>query len=125
MQSPGHRDHPEHRVDERPVRGRLRAVLGADVLADSDDVIEVDEDGNPPRYYFPRDNVRMDRMSASDTRTYCPFKGEASYFTMEFLDGQMPDAAWTLKQPYDEHADLKDRVAFYSEKFDDLQFKRG
>jgi uncharacterized protein (DUF427 family) len=37
----------------------------------------------------------------------------------------MPDAAWTLKQPYDEHADLKDRVAFYSEKFDDLQFKRG
>ena len=125
MQSPGHRDHPEHRVDERPVRGRLRAVLGADVLADSDDVIEVDEDGNPPRYYFPRANVRMDRMSPGDTRTYCPFKGEASYFTMEFLDGQMPDAAWTLKQPYDEHADLKDRVAFYSEKFDDLQFKRG
>ena len=67
MQSPGHRDHPEHRVDERPVRGRLRAVLGADVLADSDDVIEVDEDGNPPRYYFPRANVRMDRMSPGDT----------------------------------------------------------
>src|SRR4051812_6133885 len=125
MQSPGHRDHPEHRVDERPVRGRLRAVLGADVLADSDDVIEVDGDGNPPRYYFPRDHVRMDRMRPSDTRTYCPFKGEASYFAMEFLDGQMPDAAWTLADPYDEHADLKDRVAFYSEKFDGLQFKRG
>ena len=125
MRSPGHREHPEHHVNERHVPGRLRALLGADVLVDSDDVIEVDEDGNPPRYYFPRDNVRMDRMSASDTRTYCPFKGEASYFTMEFLDGQMPDAAWTLKQPYDEHADLKDRVAFYSEKFDDLQFKRG
>ena len=125
MQSPGHRDHPEHHVDQRPVRGRLRAVLGADVLADSDDVIEVTEDGNPPRYYFPRDNVRMDRMSASDTRTYCPFKGEASYYTMEFLDGVMTDAAWTLPDPYDEHADLKDRVAFYSEKFDDLQFKRG
>jgi len=125
MRSPGHREHPEHHVDERRVPGRLRALLGADVLADSDDVIEVDEDGNPPRYYFARDDVRMDRMSASDTRTYCPFKGEASYFTMEFLDGQMPDAAWTLKEPYDEHADLKDRVAFYSEKFDGLQFKRG
>ena len=125
MRSPGHREHPEHRVAERHVRGRMRAQLGADVLADSDDVIEVDEDGNPPRYYFPRDNVRMDRMHPSDTHTYCPFKGEASYFTMEFLDGQMPDAAWTLKEPYDEHADLKDRVAFYSEKFDGLQFKRG
>ncbi|HEY8977010.1 MAG TPA: DUF427 domain-containing protein [Burkholderiaceae bacterium] len=125
MQSPGHREHPEHHVIESPVQGRLRAQLGADVLAESDDVIEVDEDGNPPRYYFPRDSVRMDRMSASDTHTYCPFKGEASYFTMEFLDGQMPDAAWTLKDPYDEHADLKDRVAFYSEKFDGLQFKRS
>ena len=124
MQSPGHREHPEHRVIESPVQGRLRAQLGADVLADSDDVIEVDEDGNPPRYYFPRDNVRMDRMTASDTHTYCPFKGEASYFTMEFLDGQMADAAWTLKDPYDEHADLKDRVAFYAEKFDGLQFRR-
>jgi uncharacterized protein (DUF427 family) len=125
MQSPGHREHPEHRVDERPVSGRLRALLGADVLADSDDVIEVDEDGNPPRYYFPRDSVRMDRMTATETRTSCPFKGEASYFAMEYLDGQMPDAAWTLKNPYDEHADLKDRVAFYSEKIDGLQFKRG
>jgi len=67
----------------------------------------------------------MDRMSPSDTRTCCPFKGEASYFTMEFLDGQMADAAWTLKDPYDEHADLKVRVAFDGEKFDGLQFKRG
>lgn len=125
MQSPGHREHPEHRVNERHVQGRLRAQLGADVLADSDDVIEVDEDGNPPRYDFPRDCVRMDRMGPSDTRTCCPFKGEASYFTMEFLDGQMADAAWTLKDPYDEHADLKDRVAFDGEKFDGLQFRRG
>ena len=123
MQSLGHRDYPEHRVDERPVRGRLRAVLGADVLADSDDVIEVDEDGSPPRYYFPRDHVRMDRMRLSDTRTYCPFKGEASYFSMELGDGPLPDATWTLETPYDEHADLKNRIAFYSEKFDGLQFK--
>jgi uncharacterized protein (DUF427 family) len=101
----------------------MRAQIGADVLAESDDVIEVDEDGSPPRYYFPREHVRMDRMSASDTHTYCPFKGEASYFTMEFMDGEMPDAAWTLNSPYDEHADLKGRVAFYSEKFDGLQFR--
>jgi len=124
MQSPGHREHPEHHVDEHPLRGRLRAQLGADVLAESDNVIEVDEDGNPPRYYFPRQDVRMDRMSASPTRTYCPFKGEASYFSMELGDGPLQDAAWTLATPYDEHADLKDRVAFYSEKFDGLQFRR-
>ncbi len=123
MQSPGHREHPEHHVRQKPVPGRMRAQLGADVLAESSDVIEVDEDGNPPRYYFPRDDVRMDRMAPSATRTYCPFKGEASYFSMELGDGPMPDAAWTIEAPYDEHADLKSRIAFYSEKFDGLQFK--
>jgi uncharacterized protein (DUF427 family) len=123
MQSPGHREHPEHHVLEKPVRGKMRAQIGDDVLAESSRVIEVDEDQNPPRYYFPREDVRMDRMKASDTHTYCPFKGEASYFSMELGDGPLADAAWTLKSPYDEHADLKDRVAFYSEKFDGLQFR--
>jgi len=125
MKSPGHREHPEHHVTEKPVPGKMRAQLGADVLAESSDVIEVDEDRNPPRYYFPRGDVRMDRMTPSETRTYCPFKGEASYFSMELGDGPMPDAAWTIESPYDEHADLKNRIAFYSEKFEDLQFKVG
>jgi uncharacterized protein (DUF427 family) len=123
MRSPGHRDHPEHKVLEKPVRGKMRAQLGADVLAESSSVIEVAEDDNPPRYYFPRADVRMDRMTPSDTRTYCPFKGEASYFSMELGDGPLPDAAWTQETPYDEHAALKSRVAFYSEKFDGLQFR--
>ena len=123
MKSPGHREHPEHKVTEKPVPGKMRAQLGADVLAESSNVIEVDEDQNPPRYYFPRGDVRMDRMTPSETRTYCPFKGEASYFSMELGDGPLPDAAWTIESPYDEHADLKNRIAFYSEKFDGLQFK--
>ena len=123
MRSPGHRDHPEHQVLEKPVPGKMRAQLGADVLAESTNVIEVDEDDNPPRYYFPRADVRTDRMTPSDTRTYCPFKGEASYFSMELGDGPLPDAAWTLETPYDEHSALKSRVAFYSEKFDGLQFR--
>jgi uncharacterized protein (DUF427 family) len=123
MQSPGHREHPEHQVREQRLPRKLRAQLGADVLAESDDVIEVDEDGNPPRYYFPRGDVRMDRLTPSATRTYCPFKGEASYYALAFGDGKMPDAVWTLQQPYDEHADLKGRIAFMSEKFEDLQFE--
>ena len=123
MKSPGHQQHPEHQVLEKPVRGKMRAQLGADVLAESSSVIEVDEDQNPPRYYFPRADVRMDRMKDSDTRTYCPFKGEASYFALELGDGPLPDAAWTIESPYDEHADLKSRIAFYSEKFEGLQFK--
>jgi uncharacterized protein (DUF427 family) len=65
----------------------------------------------------------MDRLTPSDTRTYCPFKGEASYFSLDFGDGKMVDAAWTIEAPYDEHRGLAGRVAFLSEKFEDLQFK--
>jgi uncharacterized protein (DUF427 family) len=123
MQSPGHREHPQHKVLEKPVHGKMRAQLGADVFAESTSVIEVDEDQNPPRYYFPRQDVRMDRLAPSPTRSYCPFKGEASFFSMELGDGPLPDVAWAIETPYDEHADLKGRIAFYSEKFDGLQFK--
>ena len=121
MHSPGHREHPEHRVLEKPVAGRFRARVGADVVADSDDVLEVDEDGSPPRYYFPRDSVRMDAMERSETRTHCPFKGDASYFTMRLYDGKLEDAAWTYEQPYDEHRALAGRIAFDQDKIPDLQ----
>jgi len=75
MKSPGHRQHPTHRVAETRVPARMRVLYGADVLAESSDVIEVDEDGNPRRWYFPRQDVRMDALEPSETRSHCPFKG--------------------------------------------------
>ncbi len=123
MKSPGHQQHPEHLVVERPVPGRLRVRLGADVLAESADVLEVDEDDNPPRFYFPRIDVRMDALERTSTPTHCPFKGDGVLFAMTIGDGRMPDAAWSYETPYDEHAALKDRIAFWSEKFEDLQFE--
>jgi len=123
MKSPGHRQHPTHRVAEKRVPGRVRVLYGADVLAESSDVIEVDEDGNPRRWYFPRRDVRMDALEPSETRSHCPFKGDASYFSLRAGDGLVPDAVWSYEAPYDEHADLAGRVAFWTEKFENLQVK--
>jgi uncharacterized protein (DUF427 family) len=123
MKSPGHRQHPTHRIVERRDAGRLRVQLGADVLAESNDVIEVDEDGNPRRFYFPRADVRMDALAPSETHSHCPFKGDARYFSLKFGDGLLADAAWSYETPYEEHAGLAGRIAFWSEKFEDLQVK--
>jgi uncharacterized protein (DUF427 family) len=114
--SPGHQKWPDHHVTEHHVKQKVTARLQDKIIAESDDAIRVDEDGHPARYYFPKADVRMELLQASATTTECPFKGVAHYYTVN-QDGQsLEDAAWSYDQPYDEHAALKDRVAFYEEK---------
>lgn len=123
--SPGHRDHPEHSVAETRVAHRVSARIDGQVVAESDDVVRVDETGAPPRFYFPRESVKVDRLTPSDTRTHCPFKGDASYYSITQGDRQLKDAIWSYESPYDEHAALKGRMAFYDEKHPGITFSEA
>ena len=118
--SPGHRDHANHRVEESQLGRRATVSVGGEVIADSTDVLKLEEDGHRVRYYFPRSDVKMDALVRSPTTTYCPFKGTAHYFGIRAAGddpGTLADAVWTYEEPYEEHPALKDRVAFWDDKF--------
>ena len=85
-----------------------RATWNGATLAESDATVVVE--GN---HYFPADSVRREHFVASDTQTRCPWKGTASYFSIE-VDGEVNrDAAWTYPDPKPAAAEIKDRVAFW------------
>lgn len=86
----------------------MRAVWNGAVIAESDDTVVVE--GN---HYFPLDSVDESVLRPSETHTHCPWKGDASYYSLE-VDGQLnTDAAWFYPTPSDAAAEIRDRVAFW------------
>ena len=114
---PGYKKHPGHRIETTRAGVRVQVTFNDEVIADSADAIKLEENGYDAVYYLPRTDVKMERLSRTAHRTYCPFKGDASYFTLS--NGRTTEnAVWSYEQPYDEVSVIKERLAFYPDKVD-------
>ena len=116
---PGFKKYPKHRVATRPAGVRVQVKLDGAVVADSREAVALEEtpEGHvvaPVVYYLPRKDVKMDRLVRSSHETYCPFKGQASYYSLK--DGP-ENAVWSYERPYDEMAAIRELLAFYPDKF--------
>ena len=99
------------RIELHPVSQRVQVHVDGKLLADSTNALELRERGYPPRHYFPREDVRMDLLNTSETKTHCPFKGNTVYFSL----GENKDIAWSYEQPIEGMEKIAGRVAFSGE----------
>jgi uncharacterized protein (DUF427 family) len=97
---------------------RIRGILAGETVVDSRHAKLLHEQRHLPVYYFPREEVRMDQLEPSATRTHCPFKGDASYWSVRVGDRFVEDAAWTYPEPIDDAPPLAGFIAFHWDKLD-------
>jgi uncharacterized protein (DUF427 family) len=113
--APGYKKYPDHRIETKPAKERVRVTFNGEVIADTRDAIRMEEGDYPAVFYFPRKDVKMERLMRSSHKTHCPFKGDAAYFSL--VNGP-ENAVWSYEQPYDEMSVIKERLAFYPDKVD-------
>jgi uncharacterized protein (DUF427 family) len=101
-----------------PTTDRLRVLLDGTTVADTVAGFRVLETSQPPGYYLPPADVRLDLLEPSTTRTFCEWKGLASYFHLRVGDHLVRDAAWSYPDPTPRFAPLVDHLAFYPQKVD-------
>ncbi len=109
----GYVERPDYRVDLLARRNRVVARHHGRVLADTTTPLLVDEQDHGLVVYFPRTDVDVFRLRRTDSQSYCPFKGTASYWS---LAGGGRDIAWSYDEPYPEVARLAGHVAFYQDR---------
>jgi uncharacterized protein (DUF427 family) len=123
--APGYATKPDHRVDLVPDARHIRVTFGGAVIADSNAALRVEETGHGPVHYVPEKDVRLDLLHSTDHKTYCPFKGDCSYWTIEVPGPagkkQAVNAVWGYRTPYDEAAGLAGYYAFYNSRVDAIE----
>jgi uncharacterized protein (DUF427 family) len=110
---PGYKERPDHRITTELAPERVRVTLKGEVVADTRHAIRLKEGAYPAVYYIPRKDVKMERLVRTSHQSYCPFKGQASYYSLK--DGA-ENAVWSYERPYDEVDVIKERLAFYPDK---------
>jgi uncharacterized protein (DUF427 family) len=109
-------EYPDYRVDLEPsVRG-VRIRIGDEVVAESRAALRVLESKLAPVVYVPLSDVRSDLIEPTTHSTFCPFKGEASYWNVKLATGVEENVIWGYRTPFEEVAGLAGYVAFYPDR---------
>ena len=108
---------PDHPITVEPAAEHVTVRVGSAVVAETDRALTLREASYPPVYYVPLDDVRPGTLRPNDAHTYCPYKGEASYFDLVPDGGsELTGAVWSYPTPYPTVGAIAGYVAFYPDR---------
>ena len=114
MSAPGH----PHAITIENNPNRVKVTFHGTVIAETTRALILKEGPLPPATYIPREDVRMSYLRRTDHSTHCPFKGDASYYSVRVGNQTADNAVWTYETPIDSVAQIKDCLSFYVEKLE-------
>ena len=117
MKQPG----PDHPITIVPNKNRVRVTFGGKVIADTTHALTLSEASYKPVQYIPRADVDMAQLAPTQHSTHCPYKGDASYFTIKGLDGKGENAVWSYETPFSAVAPIGGHLAFYPNRVDAIE----
>ena len=109
-------DTPDSEITFAAEPKRLRIVVHGQTIADSTNTLVLFEPRHADVHYFPRADVNMDFLRRTDHHTHCPFKGDASYWSIEVAGDTLENAAWSYEEPFAEVSEIKEYISFYMDR---------
>jgi uncharacterized protein (DUF427 family) len=112
---------PDHPITIEKNRNRIVVTYAGQVIADTTEALTLREAGYAPVHYIPRRDADMALLEPSTHTTYCPYKGDCSYYSIAVDDKRADNAVWTYPEPYAAVAGIKDHLAFYPSRVDSIE----
>ncbi|MGV3480540.1 MAG: DUF427 domain-containing protein [Sphingobium sp.] len=112
---------PDHPITIEAHSGRVIVTVAGRIVADTRRALTLREASYPPVHYIPRADVDMALLERTAHATYCPYKGEASYFSIPIGGDRSRNAVWSYGHPHAAVAEIRDRLAFYPDRVDAIE----
>ena len=112
---------PDHPITISPAGGKIRVTVAGTIIAESKRALLLEEKGYPPVYYLPRDDTDMSLLVKTDNYTYCPYKGDCSYYSIPLGGSQSENGVWTYEKPHEAVATIREHLAFYPSRVDRIE----
>ncbi len=116
---------PQHQITIESNRNRVTVSIAGRVVADTREALTLREAAYPAVHYIPRKDVDMALLERTDHATYCPYKGDCSYFSIPLGGGRSVNAVWSYEAPYAAVMPINDHLAFYPDRVDAIEEHSG